>query len=56
MSIPREINYLQSETVADVNSHFVLVTEKEVLKILDFLDCVALPPSFFIQLFQKTLS
>ena len=39
MSTSREVNSLQSETMAVVNSHFAVVTEGEIFQMLTFLLC-----------------
>ena len=45
-----EVQNLQSQTVACVNSHFVVVTEEEILQMLPFLECVVLSQFVLIKI------
>ena len=38
---------MHNEAVASVNSRFVVMTEEEILRMLTFLQCVALSPSLY---------
>ena len=48
MSTSREVDDLRSETMAVVNSRFAVVTEKEILQMISFAECVVLSPSLYI--------
>ena len=48
MSTSREVDDLRSETMAVVNSRFAVVTEKEILQMISFPECVVLSPSLYI--------
>ena len=43
-----EVDILRSETKAGVGSRFWVATEKEILQMLTFLECVVLLPSLYV--------
>ena len=53
----REVDNLQSETMAGVNFRFEVATEEEILQMLTILECVVLLPSLctLLQLFSSIL-
>ena len=48
MSTSREVNDLRSETMAGINFRSSVVTEKEILQMLTFLECVVMSPSLYM--------